>query len=124
MTAGYNLILRVWRIFNLDDDDVGGAQLSGTHVGDVHVSLSEEDGAQILVQQGYETTRQFTFNCHMPTFLIMERDEVEIIWPGDHFYVNDRFRIERVRHSRHSPRNRNRYMMLRTTRSVESHAEQ
>lgn len=125
MTAGYNVKVDAWNIRNIEDDDHGGAVVTGTYLGSLNVRMQEEEGEQVLMQQGYETVRQFTFVSQYPgTFTVKERDELEISWPGDHPYYGDRFRIMRVRYPGVSPRDRRRYMIFHVTRSIDAHGNQ
>jgi hypothetical protein len=121
MIGGLDLRANIWRDTQLADDDVGGSIITGTVVGQIEANLQEKEGEQMLVQQGYETVRQFRFTARKPTFTILEGDDIEIIWPPAHPYENDKFRIVRVKYSNLQPRNRYQYLILECTRSVISH---
>jgi hypothetical protein len=119
--AGRNLTFQVWRDVELADDEVGGSQVTGTSIGYVYGRIQEEPGEQMLLQQGYETTRQFTVVSDYPTFEVREKDKLEVVVPGDHHYYGDKFRVMRVKYPSMGPRNPNRYMIFKCTRSVEAH---
>jgi hypothetical protein len=55
---------------------------------------------------------------------IKERDEVEVIWPTNHYFCGDRFRVINARPSDFLPNDRRSYLMLTLTRDVEAHANQ
>lgn len=124
MTAGLNVTFRIWRDVELSDDSVGGFQVTGTSVGYVQGRLEEQEGEQILLQQGFETTRQFKIVSNDPSVEVKEKDKLELVTPQDHHYYGDKFRVMRVKYSSMNPRDRRRYMIFNCTRSVEAHSVQ
>lgn len=123
MGAGYNLRINVWRITQQDDDYVGGSVITGTvlHYG-VQARMQEQEEEQVLLQQGLETMKTFTMNIIPGTLDVQERDEVEIVFPPTHKFLNDRFRVRNLRYSDLTdPRA---YIMLTLSRNVRAHTEQ
>lgn len=123
MSAGVNLRINVWRMSASTDDYAGGAVLTGTvlHYG-LLARMQADPDEMLLLQQGAETERTFRINVWPGNLDIKERDEVEIVFPPNYPYINDRFRIVSVRYSDfNDPRA---YMMLSLTRLVIAHTEQ
>lgn len=125
MTAGFNLKGRVWRIAFPADDDIGGAQSSGTviynHI-DFRLHAIEPD--QMFLQQGLETIRTFRATIRDHRLLIYERDEIEVTWPPDHHYYGDRFRVDGNMESNFHPRDARGYLIGNVSRSERAHANQ
>lgn len=123
MPAGKVVKATIWRLTPQTDDYAGGVQLSGTvayqdWLGRIQGNPEE----QVLMQQGYETNRTFTFTGWPGNKDIRERDELEITFPPTYPYLNVRFRITGVRHSDFNDWRS--YMILSLQRNVRSHAEQ
>jgi len=122
MTAGMNVLVNIWRMTTDDDDAVGGASITGTVVYEQYpIRMQPDVEEQIFLEQGLETVRTFTATFIPGTVSIFERDELEIIKPYNHPYVNDRFRIITMRHSDFSPGDPRGYVILKLTRSVRAH---
>jgi hypothetical protein len=124
MVAGHNTLCRIWRINTSDDDEVGGAVLTGTVVySHIPVMFQSEPAQQVFLQQGLQTERTFSAVI-VPGYLdIRERDELEVMSPVDHVYYSDRFRIVGVNYSSHNRRDPRNYLRVDMIRSVFSHAE-
>lgn len=125
MTAGFDLKGRVWRISFPDDDNIGGAQPSGTviyNLIDLRLHAIEPD--QVFLQQGLETIRTFRATVRDHRLRIYERDELEITWPPDHHYYANRFRVDGVMESNFHPRDARGYLILNVSRSERAHADQ
>ena len=125
MPAGLNTRVRIWRMFQDDDDIVGGSMLTGTVQFDnilARVEANPED--QLLLQQGLETVKTFNALVVPGTLNIMERDELEITRPVYHPYYAVRFRIVGVQRSSMDNYNPNVYTRLSMTRVVTSHTVQ
>ena len=125
MPAGMNTRVRIWRMFQEDDDVVGGSMLTGTVQFDnvlARIEANPED--QLLLQQGLETTKTFNALVVPGTLDILERDELEITRPVYHPYYAVRFRIVGVQRSSMDNYNPNVYTRLSMIRSVTSHAVQ
>lgn len=125
MIAGQNCKFDIWRMTMLDDDSVGGAQVSGSVVyQNIPARFQQMPEQQLLLHQGLETERFFTANIVPGTLEVYERDEVEVVAPSDHQYYGDRFRVVGRRWADFPPRDPRNYMMLTLTRSVRAHDEQ
>jgi hypothetical protein len=100
MTAGLNIRINVWSMTQDADDDVGGAVITGTiSYHNVEARFTMRRPAQILLQQGLETTKTADLMIQGRDVTVYERDEIQIIWPLDHPFYNDRFRVEGVQPS-------------------------
>ena len=125
MVAGMNSKARIWRYSNEDDDVVGGAVLSGTvQYANILCRMDAIPSEQLLLQQGFETTKMFTATLVPGNLDIRERDELEITAPYDHVYLGDEFRIIEVREQIFNPRNPNKYMVVTMDRSIRAHSVQ
>ena len=125
MTAGFNIKGKVWRITFPSDDSIGGAQSSGTVAyNSIDLRLHAIEPDQVFLQQGLETLRTFRGTVRDHTLTIYERDEIEIIWPTDHWYYEKRFRVDGVTHSNFHPRDARGYLILNLSRSERAHASQ
>lgn len=125
MTAGFDLKGKVWRIFYPDDDNIGGAQSSGTVIyNPIDLRLHAIEPDQVFLQQGLETIKTFRATVRDHTLMIYERDEIEIIWPPEHHYYGDRFRVDGNMESNFHPRDTRGYLILNVSRSERAHAKQ
>jgi uncharacterized membrane protein len=125
MVAGLNTRVRIWRMEDIDDDDVGGAVISGTVAyTDIRARIEANPQEQLLLQQGLETERTFNALIVPGTYDIRERDELEVTAPSTHPYYSARFRIVGIQFSSMDASNPNNYARLTMTRSVRSHAVQ
>lgn len=125
MVAGLNVRFDLWRIDWADDDYQGGAVVTGSVVAENLLGrLQAREEEQIVLQQGLETVKVFTVILQPGTGTIYERDELELVAPYDHPYMNDRFRILSMRWSDHNPRDPRNYLILQTSRSVRAHQQQ
>lgn len=94
MPAGLNAQMRVWRMVNIADDDVGGALMTGTPIYDcVACRLAPSRASQLLLEQGLETERLASIITRPDTMLIYERDLVEITGPTFHPQYGQRWRV-------------------------------
>jgi len=94
MVAGLNIKVNFWRYTMGTDDDVGGAQATGTVVyRAIPARMTARRPSTLLLQQGLETEKIFDLIVQGSEMAVNERDEVEIVWPTDHTYCSDRFRI-------------------------------
>ena len=122
MVAGLESRADIWRMTYLDDDEVGGAVISGSVVhADVYTRMNAQPREQLLLQQGLETVRTFTAII-VPGWLdIRERDEYEIVKPTDHVHYGKRFRIVSVEDMFYNPRDPRNYKLVNLTRSIRAH---
>lgn len=128
MTAGLNTYFDVYRMESEADDEVGGAQVTGTLIySRIPGRIQEQEPEQLVLQQGLETTKIFDVLLYdkYPTDLnIIERDEVEVVAPYNHHYKDDRFRVIGARQSSLHPSDRRGNLRLTVTRSEKAHASQ
>lgn len=125
MVAGLYQKLNIIRMTVTDDDDVGGANVTGTVIySHVDARIQSTKPTQALLEQGLETDKLFVAVIRPGGMDIRERDEVQVVHPTRDPYYNDRFRIRGVQHSSHHPGERRDYMMLTLSRSEEAHANQ
>lgn len=125
MIAGSNCRVDIYSIENDEDDLVGGAVVTGTMMyQNVLARFQSDREDQLILQQGLETVRTFTFTVFPASMHIEERDEIEVIKPLDHTYYGDRFRIVSVRYADFNQRDPRNYVILHTTRNVKAHARQ
>jgi len=128
MTAGLNVRFDVFRMESVIDDEVGGAQVTGTLIYNrIPGRLTEENPELLVLQQGLETTKIFTARLldQKPIGMdIRERDELEIIEPYNHYYKDDRFRVIGTPRVSIHPSDRRATLRMNVTRSVRAHANQ
>jgi hypothetical protein len=124
MPAGMNAQMRIWRMVNVADDDVGGALMSGTVVYDcVYCRLTPLRATQFLLEQGLETERMATIITRPDTMLIYERDLVEIVGPPYHPQYAQRWRVVDVERTGMHPADRRGFLHLTVSRYDRARAE-
>ena len=97
MTAGLNVRIDVYRIDEDDDDVHGGAVVTGTILyEDVSARLQALKPSDLLLQQGIEVDSLFRLMARCSDRPYREYDEVQIVWPTQHKYYGERFRIIKV----------------------------
>lgn len=104
MRAGNNLRANIWRYSYPSDDEVGGAQPSGTVVL-FSVEARMQDSAPIaaFAIQGQETNKVHIATVYPGTLDIREFDQFEPVSPPNHPWVNLRFRIDTVQRPNYHP---------------------
>jgi hypothetical protein len=123
MVAGGNILVQLWRISFITDDEVGGAVPSGTASLELYSArMQGNPDEQLLLSQGLETEHTFTLVIDRQIVPISERDEIEIVYPPIYPYYGQRFRIISVRYSDFTDRRA--YTMLTVSRSNEAHGSQ
>ena len=118
--AGYNLVSKIWRFSeSANDDDIGGAQPSGTVLYDnVKTRISSLKPTQVLLEQGLETPTLFSGMVFPPNMDLIHNDQIEITLPISSNFYSKRFRIIGIQNvSTHADESRN-YILL-TLRRVE-----
>ena len=122
MTAGLNLKLKIWRFQFIEDDEVGGAQPSGTVLYE-HVSARKAMNLPgvLMSEQGYETDKTSKYIAYPATLLVKERDEIQISNPSSHVDCNKFFRVIGVERMSFHPKDRRGYLMISTDRSETAH---
>jgi hypothetical protein len=124
MPAGLNLRLKVWRISNLADDAIGGAITTGTVLYDsVYGRIQPLKPTDAIALQGLEWDRILRCEVFPSTLDIRENDEMEVIWPVQHSYINTRFKVWKVQRDGLHPMDRRNIMELTLTREYFSRAE-
>jgi hypothetical protein len=124
MVAGNNLKVRIFRINYSSDNEVGGAVVTGTYIGDYPARLYQVPEEQLLLQQGLETERIFRLTMSPGYIDVNERDEIEIIAPTDNVYYGQRFRVRSVTYPVMNKRDPRSYMLLTLSRSTSAHVRQ
>lgn len=124
MPAGTNCRVRVWRLVEYVDDDVGGAVPSGTVL---HESLEARIDQDLTdsnyYQQGLETIKTFSGLIWGHQLRIIEQDLIEVISPPNHDYYGKFFKVEDGRYDSRHPGVKQRYMLVKLTRSQIAHGE-
>jgi len=122
MVSGIDSRANIWRMTNQDDDEVGGAVISGSIAyQDVYTRMDAQPREQLLLQQGLETVRTFTAIIVPGNLDIRERDEYEITIPKDHIFYGQRFRINSVEYMFSNPRDPRNYILVNLSRSIRAH---
>jgi len=122
MVAGIDARANIWRMTNQDDDEVGGAVISGSLAHqDVYTRMNPEPRNQLLLQQGLETVRTFTAIIVPGNLDVRERDEYEITAPKDHIFYGQRFRITSVEFIFSNPRDPRSYLLVNMNRNIRAH---
>lgn len=117
MTVGLTAQMRVWRMTNVADDDVGGALMSGTATYEcVPCRFTPLRASQMLLEQGLETERLGTIITRPDTILIYERDVIEISAPTFHPNYGQRFRVLDVERTGMHPADRRGFLHLTVSR--------
>lgn len=124
MTAGLNIYIAVWRATTGNDDIVGGAQITGTYIGEYQARMKADPVEQLIMQQGLETDRTFSITLAPGIVDVREGDRIEVVRPTYHPYYNQRFRVRSSvlsSYDAHDPRSQR---LLTVSRSVRAHASQ
>jgi hypothetical protein len=109
----------------MKDDEVGGAEPTGTYVyTNVSSFLQEQPVEMLLLQQGLETQKIFEANAYPGWYAIKEGDEFVVTAPTDFYHYGDHFRILNSRPSSHNRRDPRGYIMLTMVRSEIAHEHQ
>ncbi len=94
MVAGLNLRVNIIREDYATDDRVGGAIITGSVMcQDVYARISAQRPSQESLEQGLEVNRLFDMILVGKGFTVNERDLVEVVWPIDHPYHQEQFRV-------------------------------
>jgi hypothetical protein len=97
MAAGLDIRIRVWRLTEFSDDEVGGAEISGSILfDDLDARLQALKPSPLLLQQGLEVESLFRLLVLDSSNDYREFDEVEVVWPETHKYCGDRFQIRKI----------------------------
>ena len=124
MSAGLNCGISVIRLTETADDDVGGSNPTGTFIHqNLRARLEEDLIDSSFFQQGLETVKTFSGQIWGHNLLIREQDEILIVSPPNHKYINKRFRVRDVRYDGRHPAIKQNYVLVKMTRSQISHNE-
>ena len=122
MIAGLNVIGRIWKIDQDDDDNSGGAMITGTVAHEmVSLRIQQQPEEQLLLQQGAEIVKSFTALCTPVTLDIDERYELEIHTPQGYYLADKRLRIVNHRPADFVPADGRNYVLLTLTRDHRAH---
>ncbi len=92
MPAGMNSQGRIWRFSHNPDDEVGGAQPSGTVVYDpIFMRIQAEQPTQALLEQGLEIPMLYTAVALPGDIVVEQNDQVEVTGPPISRYLGKKF---------------------------------
>lgn len=121
--AGINCRVKVFRLV-YNDDDVGGSVASGTTI---HESLEARIEQDLIdsgfYQQGLETVKTFSGLIWGHNLQVREQDEIEVVSPPNHVYINKKFRVMDARYDSRHPAIKQNYLLVKLVRSQIAHAE-
>lgn len=129
MRPDLNIRFRVWRLSYGADDAYGGAAEAHTAIGDYMGRFAMSAPSKMLIEQGIEIDRPAQVllrvfgGCTQTDKDLQEGDQLEIIGPSMHPYINKRFGIRSVQYSANHPAYRNNMVQLTVIRVDESRAE-
>jgi hypothetical protein len=115
---GLVVIFDIHRI-TFQDDDVGGAVLTGTVIASsVRGHLNVLNPSQMSLEQGLEVPRlaDVLIRPRAGSLTIFERDQLQIVGPAGHPNLNEFWRVENVQQPPMHPKNRKRFIRMRTSR--------
>jgi hypothetical protein len=125
MTAGLDIRIRIWHYTYPSDDEIGGAMPTGTvSYSDMLARIHAIEPDKVFLQQGIETVRTYRCTCRPGTNLVYEQDEAEVIWPPEHRFYHQKYRVNGVSETNFHPRDSRAYLILNLTREEKSHAIQ
>jgi hypothetical protein len=100
MPAGYNALAKILRYDYKDDDDIGGANPSGTvMLENVWCRIEPIEPTMALLEQGLETVKLFRTTLDYRAKNVIENDELVVTAPIGSIYRNKAFRLISVRPS-------------------------
>lgn len=86
--------LALYSVDNQADDEIGGAQVTGTFVrNDVWANLQEAPVNPAILQQGLEVARIFDCWLQPINLDVQPGDELEVVAPSDHPFYNRRLEV-------------------------------
>lgn len=119
MRAGNNVLVRIYRFSYPQDDEVGGALPSGTIVHQsVEARLQDSSPIPAFAIQGVETNKIHQAYVYPGTLDIREFDQLEVVSPPNHPYINLKMRIDTVQKSNFHPADPRAYILLTMVRSI------
>lgn len=94
MVAGLNIKVDIWQYTMGVDDEVGGAQPSGTVAyNGLAARLTKQRANTSILSQGYEVMALWNLTLQGYNISISERDEIEVVWPTSHPNYGQKFRV-------------------------------
>ena len=94
MPAGLNQVVRVWRFSYPEDDDIGGAQPSGTITYDsVPARIQSLKPTQALAEQGIEGFDSYVGLLTPHTLDVQYNDEIQLMLPVNSPDYSGTFRV-------------------------------
>ncbi len=129
MTAGMNVLFRVYRRGYGGDDSYGGSAESETQIGDYYGRFDEGGPSKMLIEQGIEVDRVGTVllrvgqGCAQADKALTESDQLEIVGPNNHPFLNKRFVVHAVQHMSTHPAQRRNLIRLTVKRTDWSRTE-
>lgn len=125
MPSGLNCEVSIIRLTETTDDDVGGANPTGTFIHQhLQARLEEDLIDSSFFQQGLETIKTFSGQIWGHNLQLREQDEVLVVSPPNHVYYNKRFRIKNAKYDSRHPAIKQNYVIVKLTRSQQSHREE
>ena len=118
MVAGMRLFVRLHTITADDDDDVGGALITGTATYlRLPATINYHKPSRMLLEQGVEVKRMADIMVQPGRLAVYEGDEWEIVGPDGHEDVGVRFGIDSVARTGLGPNDgRGRFLVCTCTR--------
>jgi hypothetical protein len=125
VAAGLNIAISIFR-YATPQNDRGGGALAVTNSVYSHIAarMEQSKADTLLLQQGIEINKVWNITCQPANLQVYERDEIEVVWPNNHRYFGQRFRVVSVEESSLNPDDSRGYLMLRVTRREMAHASQ
>ena len=126
MVAGLNLVGKIWRYTASSyDDDIGGAQPSGTIVYDnVSARIDAQKPTMALVEQGLETQTIFVGVLHPGNMRLESNDEFEVVSPSISHHYGKKYRIIGIQEQSTHPADSRQFVMVTLRRVEKSRAVQ
>lgn len=124
MTAGYILLGKVWEFSFTDDDDVGGAQPSGTIVYEgIQLRMQNSKNSLDLQIQGFETSKMLSaiVQPRAGMNLVERKHFLQITSPPNSIHYLKMFRIVNIQESSLHPSDPRRQLILNLERSENTH---
>lgn len=124
MTAGLNVIVKVWRFSYPQDDVVGGAQPSGTVIYEgIRCRLQDSAPIAAFIMEGLQTKKIVQGVLVPGTLSVREYDQIEVTSPPNHHYFGERFRVDALQRENYHPADKRGVLLVTLTRATE-HANQ
>jgi hypothetical protein len=94
MSAGTNVLVRIWEYSYPSDDSVGGALPSGTVLhSQVDARIQSMKPTQALLEQGLEDISMFVGFLVPHTLLVSNNNQLEVTAPVNSPYYSEFFRV-------------------------------